>query len=181
MNYLHSRQIIHRDLKPANVLLDAAYLPHIADFGLSKLVTPENQMEMTTSIGTPVYMAPELAQPSDKGGPAYTGKVDVYAFGIMLFELVTARKAFGRLRGMNAAYQLINKVCQGTRPEIPPDVPVHVKELMEACWDVDPDKRPSFADMLKKPERFLLEGANPGAFQNFVRDLVEEGRMELSE
>jgi serine/threonine protein kinase len=175
MHYLHSRQILHRDLKPANVLLDSHFLPRISDFGLSKLLTSENQSDMTGNIGTPIYMAPELAT-----NTTYTGKVDVYAFGIMLFELATGKRAFAEIRHLKPV-QLVNQVINGARPKIPPEVPAHVAALMTACWDADPDKRPSFADMLRNSEQFLLEGAQRDAFLNFARDLLEEGKMELKE
>jgi serine/threonine protein kinase len=174
MNYIHSKNIIHRDLKPANVLLDEQYLPHIADFGLSKIVSLSNQMEMTMSIGTPVYMAPELydSPAHEKGEPAYTAKVDVYAYGILLFGLFTNQKPFPKFK---TAHGLQQAVIRGERPVIPPEVPANVAELMRACWAQNPEERPSFAEMLRNPDQFLLEAYGETAFREFTRDLLEGG------
>jgi serine/threonine protein kinase len=168
---------VHPDQKPAKVLLDGALLPRIADFGLARLVTPECQMEMTESVGTPVYMAPELA------GTAYTAKVDVYAFGVLLFEIAAARRAFEKHRHLGACAFLafLALVADGLRPTVPDGVPPRAAALIRACWDPDPDRRPAFADMLRDPHQFLLEGADAAAFRTFTRNLLENGKMELEE
>jgi translation initiation factor 2-alpha kinase 4 len=92
--HIHSHGIIHRDLKPDNVFLDVAMLPKIGDFGLAttgQYQIPERQsglkggsVDMTRSIGTALYTAPELRS---KSGSSYTDKVDMYSLGIMFFEM----------------------------------------------------------------------------------------------
>jgi serine/threonine protein kinase len=171
MSYLHSKNIVHRDLKPANVLLDEQLLPHVADFGLSKLVTVANQMEMTCGVGTPIYMAPELY---DEAG--YTAKVDVYAYGIMLFELFTAQEPFEKVKNRWALKKAIER---GDRPKCPSYLPAEVVQMMEACWNQSPADRPSFADILEHPEGLLLSDADEVAFEDFRRDLLEERKMDL--
>lgn len=91
--HIHSVGIIHRDLKPDNIFIDSFGSPKIGDFGLSTMgqeQAPERSsgskgdLGMTRSVGTPLYVAPELRSTS---GSAYTEKVDMYSLGIMCFEM----------------------------------------------------------------------------------------------
>ncbi|KAK3163929.1 hypothetical protein QOZ80_1AG0010330 [Eleusine coracana subsp. coracana] len=88
--YLHEschERIIHCDVKPQNILLDAAFLPKIADFGMAKFVGRDFSRVLTTMRGTKGYLAPEWIS-----GTAVTPKVDVYSYGMVLLELVSGRR-----------------------------------------------------------------------------------------
>jgi len=139
MNYLHTQipPILHRDLKSANVLASETWKIVIADFGISRLRATE---KMTTFVGTPAYMSPELIANRD-----YNEKIDVYSFGILLWELFTGQVPF---EGMNPL-SLALAVREGFRPAIPPTgIPNDVCQLMTACWHDDYNKRPSFSAIL---------------------------------
>lgn len=90
LTYLHEKCrdcIIHCDIKPENILLDAEFVPKVADFGLAKLVGRDFSRVLTTMRGTRGYLAPEWIS-----GVAITAKADVYSYGMMLFELVSGRR-----------------------------------------------------------------------------------------
>jgi serine/threonine protein kinase len=86
--YLHSQAIIHRDIKPANIYLSSTGAIKIGDFGVSKLVSC-NLPEAATFIGTPYYISPELAR-----GETYSFGADVWALGVVVYELHTLRLPF---------------------------------------------------------------------------------------
>ncbi|XP_020573001.1 G-type lectin S-receptor-like serine/threonine-protein kinase At2g19130 [Phalaenopsis equestris] len=88
--YLHEKCrdcIIHCDIKPENILLDASFIPKVADFGLSKLVGRDLSRVLTTMRGTRGYLAPEWIS-----GVAITAKADVYSYGMMLFEIISGKR-----------------------------------------------------------------------------------------
>ncbi|XP_021855706.1 G-type lectin S-receptor-like serine/threonine-protein kinase At5g35370 isoform X2 [Spinacia oleracea] len=88
--YLHSgceRKIIHCDVKPENILLHDHFQPKVSDFGLSKLLNPEQSSHFTTMRGTRGYLAPEWLTSS-----GISEKTDVYSYGMVLLELVSGRK-----------------------------------------------------------------------------------------
>ena len=85
--YLHDRGIVHRDLKPGNIFCDEGIVK-IGDYGLSKFISASRRSGQTESVGTVHYMAPEVAN------GRYGKEIDVYALGIMLYEVITGRVPF---------------------------------------------------------------------------------------
>jgi serine/threonine protein kinase len=85
--YLHDRGIVHRDLKPGNIFSDEG-LVKIGDYGLSKFISASRRSGQTESVGTVHYMAPEVAN------GRYGKEIDIYALGIMLYEMLTGHVPF---------------------------------------------------------------------------------------
>mmetsp|Transcript_17349 Transcript_17349/g.51843 ORF Transcript_17349/g.51843 Transcript_17349/m.51843 type:complete len:2071 (-) Transcript_17349:48-6260(-) len=146
MIYLHKRSIIHKDLKSENIMMASLSLDEsvpcakIADFGAS---TMHQQRMVSTDVGTVRYQAPELFQP---GRVTYNGKVDVYSFSIILWELVTRESPYPE---MQFFHQVETAVLAGIRPPLPETVrPEGFADLIKDCWNADPDARPSFDEIL---------------------------------
>lgn len=87
LTYLHDRGIVHRDLKPGNVFYDEGYVK-IGDYGLSKFMAASQHSGQTVSVGTVHYMAPEI------GSGNYDRTIDIYALGVMLYEMLLGRVPF---------------------------------------------------------------------------------------
>lgn len=90
LDYAHRQGVLHRDLKPSNILLDANGDAYLTDFGIARLMGHSNEPLTTTGVvGTPSYMSPEQAQ-----GQELDGRSDVYALGVVLFEMLTGVRPF---------------------------------------------------------------------------------------
>ena len=145
--YLHPT-VVHRDLKPANVLVDRNGRYKVADFGIARCKS-STYLVTTEGTGTPAYMAPELF-----GQEKACEKVDVYSLGMVLWQCLTGKTPWGHL---TVPFQVVMLVgIEQKRPDLPADCPPPLRSLIEKCWDGDPRRRPSCAE-IEKRTRLLLE------------------------
>jgi serine/threonine protein kinase len=143
MRFMHSRGFIHQDLKPSNILLSEKGRVLISDFGSSR----NEYVDITpTAAGTVQYAAPELFQ--DLLDP--TRKVDVYSFGLILYELLVGRMVFP---DDEPQFPIIRKKRSGYIPPIGRDITPAMKILIEKCLQLNADDRPSFDDILATFEK----------------------------
>ncbi|KAL5747219.1 hypothetical protein ACOSP7_024219 [Xanthoceras sorbifolium] len=159
MQYLHSQGILHRDLKSENLLLGEDMCVKVADFGISCLESQCGSAKGFT--GTYRWMAPEMIKEKH-----HTKKVDVYSFGIVLWELLTALTPFDNMTPEQAAFA----VCQkNARPPLPPTCPMAFNHLINRCWSSSPNKRPHFVEIVSILESYAesLE-QDPEFFSSFV-------------
>ncbi|XP_054804321.1 serine/threonine/tyrosine-protein kinase HT1-like [Prosopis cineraria] len=155
MAYIHSQGIIHRDLKPENVLISEDSHLKIADFGIA--CEEAYRDVFTDDPGTFRWMAPEMIKRK-----SYGRKVDVYSFGLILWEMVTGTTPYEDMNPVQAAYAVVNK---NLRPVIPSNCPPAMRELIEQCWSSHPDKRPEFWQIVKVLEQFESSFALDGTLK----------------
>ena len=156
--FLHTNEptIIHRDLKSLNILLTSEILENnsnehvvvkIGDFGLSQMLSKNSKNQGLKGIGSVQWMAPETLQSNTLDN--INEKVDVYSFGIIIWEIYARTQPY---KNMNIS-QVINYVCnENGRPNCDlikkEEMPKGLFELMEKCWDKNPDSRPDFEEIL---------------------------------
>jgi tetratricopeptide (TPR) repeat protein len=148
--YAHERGVVHRDIKPDNVLITGGTAV-VTDFGIAKAlsasrtaadagVTRGSLTQVGTSIGTPVYMAPEQAA----ADPNTDARADLYSFGCMAYELLAGRPPF-----VGLAPQKLLAAHMGERPqsvaELRRDTPPLLAELVMRCLEKEPERRPANA------------------------------------
>lgn len=181
MMTLHSLNIIHRDLKPGNILIDDNLYPRITDFGMSKYFDPNNPNQQSTWGGTPFYEAPEIWKGED-----YDTSVDVYAFGLLMYEVVTGIPPFSELGNINKARFRTRIVKNQYRPPFETPIKESIKEIIEKCWSNNPFERPTFEELynalsLSKSKQYSLEGVDFKKFQKYIDYINSSGASANSE
>ncbi len=135
LSYLHDRGIVHRDLKPGNIFYDDGYVK-IGDYGLSKFMSVSRHSAHTSSVGTVHYMAPEV------GSGNYSRAIDVYAVGVMLFEMLTGRVPF---EGASMGEVLMKHLTQAPNVD---GLPEPFARVIRKAMEKDPQHRYATVDDL---------------------------------
>lgn len=137
---LHSKQILHRDIKTQNIFIKDGVLK-LGDFGISKALPTEADMAHT-QVGTPYFMPPEVC----KGCP-YDNKADVWAMGVIIYELITHKKPFDS----ESIKGVFDKIINQPLDPLPAGTSADLQLLIKAVLNKDKDKRPSIFDIAKIP------------------------------
>ncbi|ESS70705.1 protein kinase [Trypanosoma cruzi Dm28c] len=141
MEYLHSRHILHRDIKAMNVFLMKNGSVKLGDFGISTVL--RNTMGMANTVcGTPYYFSPEICR-----NKPYNNKSDVWALGVLLYELATGKHPFDG-SGMQ---QLMQRIVKGSYAPLPSHFSPDFRKMVDWCLQKDPSRRPSIRQTLSLP------------------------------
>jgi len=169
---IHAKGIVHRDVKPANVMITTTYRVALADFGLVGLITDDESKEVAV-YGTPVYIAPERFD-SRPLLPELAHSCDIYALGVILYELLTGEAPFDHddtmtLLGMHASAPV------PSASKLRPDMPPAIDDVIRKAMAKDPEDRYESAEAFR---RALLDaretGLALGAVENEFIALVVE-------
>jgi eukaryotic-like serine/threonine-protein kinase len=140
----HRRGVIHRDLKPANIKVNVADSVKVLDFGLASILAPDAHSDVTgetitearpqTVLGTPAYMSPEQAR-----GESTDQRADVWAFGCVLYEMLTGRRAFSGQSTVDVLARVLER--EPDLNVVPPDTPPAIRRLLRRTLSKNPRAR----------------------------------------
>jgi len=133
--HLHKHNIVHRDLATRNILLSGNGDPKISDFGLSRILEQSEEGKTKSEFGPVRWMAPESIATRN-----YSKKSDVWMFGIVVYEIVAQCEPHKEFVNMLEVATAIRD--NFLTPKIPDNCPPLLRQVMEMCWQKDPEQRP---------------------------------------
>lgn len=149
----HAQGVVHRDLKPENIMITATGSVKLMDFGIARLILGDASATQTL-VGTPSYMAPEQAQ-----GKGVDARADIYALGLMLYECLTARRAFSGATPVAIALKQIQDRPVALR-QLAPDVSRPLEATVMRCIEKEPAKRFQSMRELEQALRGLVRSSS---------------------
>ncbi|GLC37086.1 hypothetical protein PLESTB_001393200 [Pleodorina starrii] len=172
LRHLHALRLVHCDLKPSNILLKSSmrdlrgWVCKLSDFGCVRLMAEpasgqRPSFNLEYAVGTPSFMAPEMFC---KGHPL-DAAVDIYSFGILMWEVYTGGIVYDGVPPDKLPYHVVKR---GLRPAFPPDSPSAFRSLAQACWASDPRSRPTAAALVTVLQRLLSSCASAAAAPSSV-------------
>lgn len=147
----YTPQILHRDIKSLNLLVTQSWAVKVGDFGLSRFNIDKNLETMKQMRGTFAYLCPEVYL-----GEKFTVKSDIYAVGVILWELAVRcvtrkyQQPYSEFKNIQFDFQIIIQAAkEGKRPTIPETIPKAWTKAIKTCWDADPNVRPDSSGLVK--------------------------------
>ena len=145
-NFMHKNSIAHRDIKTHNVLITENLDVKICDFGLAQNFKELNKGHGQFS-GTPSYMAPEMFNKKP-----YSEKVDIFAFGTIIWEIFSRKTPFFNME----VQEIKSFVCEGNDLPTPKELfEPEISSLVASCRNIDPSKRPDFESICNSLSKLL--------------------------
>ena len=141
LQHIHKKKIIHRDLKSGNVFLMKSGIVKLGDFGIAKGLLVSGD-KAKTMVGTPYYLSPEIIT-----NKPYDSKCDIWALGVLLYELMTFKMPFNAV----SLPLLSIKINRGVYKPPPSTYSSEIRDLLKKCLTLEPEKRPSINDILQLP------------------------------
>ena len=141
LQHIHKKKIIHRDLKSGNIFLMKSGIVKVGDFGIAKGLQSTWE-KAKTFVGTPYFLSPEIIN-----NQPYDNKSDIWALGVLLYELMTFQMPFNAV----SLPMLSIKINRGVYKAPPSTYSSDIRNLLKKCLTVNPDKRPSIDEILKLP------------------------------
>jgi len=166
LDLAHTEGVVHRDLKPDNILFDQLNNPYITDFGIAKLFNSTTELSQSGVVmGTAAYMSPEQATGKD-----LDGRSDIYALGVILFQILTGRRPFESNNSLGFVYQHINEpvpnICN-----IRPDLPAGCEAIIARAMAKDPNDRYATASEFAAALTSVIADLPP--------DIVSDSQLKL--
>ena len=171
LNDAHERGILHRDLKPANIVLTHSGQPKILDFGIARLLGADTGAAKLTQTGMIVGSLPYMA-PEQLMGDADDTRTDLYALGVMLFEMTTGRRPFLKERAEALMFEIFGNAPPSVS-SLRPDAPAALDQLIATCLAKEPAQRPASAGAVAAALRAI--GVGPTS----ARPLVVPSRTSI--
>lgn len=171
LDYAHRHGVIHRDVKPANIMIDDEGSTYLTDFGIAKVLEGTAGLtESGAAIGTPAYMAPEQSL-----GTAVDGRADIYALGVILYEMIVGRAPYQADTPMAVALAHIHDPLPLPR-SIDPTIPEAVEVVIIKALAKNPDDRYQTPNELASDLKKAIDQAGADRSQSTLRALAAEAR-----
>ncbi len=169
----HAAGIVHRDVKPSNIMVQTDNHIYLGDFGISFALNQNRLTKAGMAMGTPEYMSPEQCQ-----GLSIDARTDIYAFGVILYELLFNRPPYSGDKPLAIAYKHVHKKIE--LPVESQQFPIELIEMIKKCLNKKmSDRYPSMAEILDELDQVNLQSPTPSSVTAQIRKKSTQQNQKL--